>query len=62
MHNLFDTNPLQENIKIKTVEETTVYIVDNFYKYPEDVFQFILSNPKKNGKIGILLVIMVFIF
>jgi hypothetical protein len=47
MHNLFDTNPLQENIKIKTVEETTVYIVDDFYKYPDEVLQFILSNPKK---------------
>jgi len=50
MPNLFDTNPLEKNIKIKTVEETTVYIVDDFYKYPDEVFQFILSNPKKRWK------------
>lgn len=50
MHNLFDTNLLSKNIQIKTVEDTTMYIVDDFYKYPEDVLNFILSTPKKTWK------------
>jgi hypothetical protein len=37
MNNLFDINPLSDNVTVKVVNNTKIYIKDNFYKNPNEV-------------------------
>jgi|TARA_B110000285_G_scaffold53010_1_gene60309 hypothetical protein len=50
MHNLFDINPLSDNVTVKVVNNTKIYIKDNFYKNPNEVADFILSQPCNKWK------------
>lgn len=47
---MFDINSLDSSVTIKIVNNTKVYIKDNFYKNPIKVLEFILSQPRKQWK------------
>jgi hypothetical protein len=58
MKNLFEIN--LENISIETFQDSTIYKIDNFYRYPDEVLKYIESHqaalwkswevPSYNGK------------
>ena len=50
MNNLFDINSLSDNVTVKVVNNTKIYIKDNFYKNPQEVVDFILSQPCNKWK------------
>jgi len=50
--NIFDLNEDNE-VKIEYLEDSPVFTIDNFYKYPEQVYEHIFVSPLKEGKVGL---------
>ena len=50
--NIFDLNEDNE-VKIEYLEDSPVFTIDNFYKYPEQVYEHIFVSPLNEGKVGL---------
>ena len=48
--NIFDLNEDNE-VKIEYLEDSPVFTIDNFYKYPEQVYEHIFVSPLNEGKL-----------
>ena len=50
--NIFDLSEDNE-IKVEYIEDSPIFTIDNFYKYPDQVHEYIFEEPLKDGIVGL---------
>ena len=50
--NIFDMREDNE-VKVEYIDDSPIFTIDNFYKYPEQVYEYIFELPYEEGRVGL---------